>query len=240
VLKGGGSPLSAVDSPGPRCQMRSAPGILPNRLSPDGVFVSRSPKSVSVRTVPKPAEEEALVASCLAGNSAAWKKLVTRYEAVMYAIPRRYGLGEDDAAEVFQNVCLALYRGLPRLKVAAGLTRWVLVTTQRQARDLALRRRREVPDVDEELSRARLDPAPLQDAVLEEMQLTIEIRAAMECLNERCAGLLKCLYLEKEPLSYREVALRLGIPEGTIGPTRARCLERLRQVLEKNRRRGIK
>jgi RNA polymerase sigma factor (sigma-70 family) len=216
--------------------------ILPNRLPRMELPVPRrsTTKSIPARNIPQPAEEEALVAACLSGDPTAWKRLVSRYEAVMFAIPRRYGLGEEDAAEVFQNVCVALYRGLPRLRVAAGLTRWVVVTTQRQARDVALRRRREVPDVDEELGRARLDPAPLADAVLEEMQSRVELRAALECLNERCAEVLKCLYLEKEPLSYREVALRLGIPEGTVGPTRARCLARLRQVLEKNRRRGIK
>jgi RNA polymerase sigma factor (sigma-70 family) len=234
---------SRVDNrPRPRCQTRLAAGILPNRLPRMELSVPRRPTAriVPARSVPKPAEEEALVAACLAGDARAWKKLVQRYEGVMYAIPRRYGLGEEDAAEVFQNVCRALYRGLPRLKVAAGLTRWVVVTTQRQTRDVAVRRRREVPDVDEALGKARLDPAPLPDEVLEEMQSRVEIRAALECLNDRCAEILKCLYLEKEPLSYKEVALRLGIPEGTVGPTRARCLARLRQVMEKNRRRGIK
>jgi RNA polymerase sigma factor (sigma-70 family) len=197
-------------------------------------------KTTITRTIPEPHEEEALVQACLAGNAAAWRRLLSRYEGVIYAIPRRFGLTNEDAAEVFQNVCVALYRGLPRLKIAAGLTRWVLVTTHRQARDLALRRRREVPDPDDALSRSKLDPAPLADQVLEDMEFRVQLRAALDSLNPRCAQMLAWLYLEREPLSYREVAERLGIPEGTVGPTRARCLSRLRLVLENKRRRGIK
>jgi RNA polymerase sigma factor (sigma-70 family) len=201
----------------------------------------RSPSSPTVtRTVPEPAEEEALVAACLAGDAAAWRRLLRRYEGVIYSIPRRFGLTDDDAAEVFQNVCLALYRGLPRLKLAVGLTRWVVVTTHRQARDLAHKRRREVPDPDNAFSLTRLDPEPLADQVIEELEFRVHVRSSLEALNPRCAQILMWLYLDKDPLSYREVAQRLDIPEGTVGPTRARCLARLRQVLENKRRRGIK
>lgn len=188
--------------------------------------------------VPTPAEEQALVAACLSGDRAAWRRLVARYEVVIFAIPRRYGLGEEDAAEVFQNVCLALYRGLPRLRLAAGLTRWVLVTTRRQARDLALRRRREVPDSDDIAAMERTDPAPLVDTLLEEMEERIAVRAALGELPGRCRQLVEWLYLEPDTPSYREIARRLDIPEGTVGPTRARCLDRLRMILEKARRKG--
>lgn len=192
------------------------------------------------RSVPTPREEAALVAACLAGSAAAWRRLLSRYESAIYSISRRHGLGEDEAAEVFQNVCVALYRGLPHLKEAAGLTRWVLVTTRRQARDLARRQRRTVPDPNDTLARLSPDPHPLADDLLSEMETRVEIRAALEKLGDRCAQLLRWLYLERDPLSYREVARRLGVPEGTVGPTRARCLARLRQIIEKGRRRRTK
>jgi RNA polymerase sigma factor (sigma-70 family) len=188
------------------------------------------------RTVPSPVEEAALVAACLAGSAAAWRHLLSRYESAIYSISRRHGLGDEEAAEVFQNVCLALFRGLPRLKQAAGLTRWVLVTTHRQARDVARRQRREVPDPDDLLARSRPDPRPLADDLLNEIETRVEVRAAMEKLGERCAQLLQWLYLDQAPPSYKEVAQRLGVPEGTVGPTRARCLARLRQIIEKTRR----
>lgn len=195
-------------------------------------------RSAARPPVPTPAEEEILVAACLAGDRAAWRRLVSRYEGVIFAIPRRYGLSDEDAAEVFQNVCLALYRGLPRLRLAAGLTRWVLVTTRRQARDLALRRRREVPDPDGVAALQRTDPSPLADTVMEEMEERIAVRAALGELTGRCRQLIEWLYLSPDTPSYREIARRLEIPEGTVGPTRARCLDRLRLILEKARRKG--
>lgn len=178
------------------------------------------------------------MAACLAGDRVAWRRLVARYEGVIFAIPRRYGLTEEDAAEVFQTVCLALFRGLPRLRLAAGLTRWVLVTTRRTARDLALRRRREIPDVDGIHAAARLDEGPLPDALLQEMEERVAVVAALQEVTGRCRQLIEWLYLDPDTPSYREIARRLEIPEGTVGPTRARCLDRLRQILEKSRRRG--
>lgn len=201
---------------------------------------ARRPRSAAPSAVPTPEEETLLVSACLAGDRVAWRRLIERYEGVIFAIPRRYGLTEEDAAEVFQTVCLAIFRGLPRLRLAAGLTRWVLVTTQRTARDLAVRRRREVPDVDGALSAARRDEAPLPDELLAEMERRVAVRAALRELSGRCRELLQWLYLDPDTPSYREIARRLEIPEGTVGPTRARCLERLKLIVEKVRQKGTK
>ncbi|TPW13499.1 MAG: ECF subfamily RNA polymerase sigma-24 factor [bacterium] len=180
------------------------------------------------------------MAACLAGDAAAWRRLLSRYETVIWLIPKRFGLSEEDGAEVFQAVCLALYRGLPRLKQAAGLTKWVLTTTHRQARDLARKRRREAPlPVEPDLTNLP-DPAPSVAELHEEALTRTALRAAIDRLPARCAELLRLLYLEADPLSYREVAKRFGIPEGTVGPTRARCLSRLREFLEKEFREGTK
>jgi RNA polymerase sigma factor (sigma-70 family) len=183
------------------------------------------------RLVPTPEEEEALVNACRAGESWAWRRLVERYKTSIYSVPRRFGLGPEDAAEVFQAVCLALYRGLPRLKAAKGLTQWVLVTAHRQSRDLARKRRREVPDVDQERAGRLADPSLSPDLLAEETERRVRLRVALETLPPRCANLLQWLYLDQPPLSYKEVAARWGVPEGTVGPTRARCLEKLRQAL---------
>lgn len=192
----------------------------------------RAPRRPAGDTVPTPREEEELVAACLAGDAAAWRRLLGRYEAVIHAVPRRFGLDPDDAAEVFQSVSLALYRGLPRLKLAAGLTRWVVTTTWRQSRDLARRRRREVREPDPGTSPIP-DPAPRADELIEELEQRVALRRAIEQLPPRCARLLTWLYLDPEAPPYREVASRLGVPEGTVGPTRARCLEKLREILRK-------
>ena len=180
------------------------------------------------------------MAACLAGDAAAWQRLLARYQSVIWLIPRRFGLSDDDAAEIFQTVCLALFRGLPRLKQAAGLTRWVLTTTHRQSRDLARKRRREAGPKDEPDLAAIPDPAPSMTELLELAETRASVRAAIEQLPPRCAELLQLLYREADPLSYREVARRFDIPEGTVGPTRARCLSRLREILEKELRDGTK
>ncbi len=185
------------------------------------------------RSIPTPEEEEELLRLCRAGHPAAWKKLLARYHALLYAIPRRFGLDQDDSAEVYQNVCLALYRGLPRLKSAGALTRWVMTTAHRQARDLARKRRREQPDPEGILAGRLVDDAPALDAWLIEGERRAALRLGLESLDERCRKLLYWLYLEDPTPSYREIALRLAIPEGTIGPTRARCLAKLRRSMKK-------
>jgi RNA polymerase sigma factor (sigma-70 family) len=185
--------------------------------------------------VPTPREETELVQACLDGRAEAWRRLLDRYDAVIHAIPRRFGLDADDAAEVYQNVCLALLRGLPRLRAAAGLTRWVLVTTRRQARDLARKRRREAPTGDETLMARVPDRGPTAAALLEELSDRVALRAAVEKLPPRCRDLLAALYLDPEPLAYKEIARKFGIPEGTIGPTRMRCLARLKRLVENSR-----
>ncbi|MDZ4803523.1 MAG: sigma-70 family RNA polymerase sigma factor [Candidatus Eisenbacteria bacterium] len=197
-------------------------------------------KSTAPYRVPTPAEEQELVAACLAGDAAAWRRLLSRYETVIWLIPKRFGLCEEDAAEVFQAVCLALFRGLPRLKQAAGLTRWVLTTTHRQSRDLARKRRREAPLPEEPDLSTIPDQSPSVADLHEEAVTRVAIRAAIDRLAPRCAELLRLLYLEADPLSYREVAKRFDIPEGTVGPTRARCLSRLREILEKELRGSTK
>ena len=186
------------------------------------------------RPIPSAAAEEELLRLCRAGQPEAWKRLLARYHAVLYAIPGRFGLGHEDSAEVYQNVCLALYRGLPRLKSARGLTRWVLVTAHRQARDLARKRRREVPDPEGHFSDRLVDTAPPLDDWLIEGERRTALRRGLETLNDRCRKLLHWLYLEDPAPSYREIARRLSIPEGTIGPTRARCLTKLRQTIKKS------
>jgi RNA polymerase sigma factor (sigma-70 family) len=182
--------------------------------------------------VPTPREEAELVRACLAGRTEAWRRLLDRYDAVIHAIPRRFGLDAEDAAEVYQNVCLALFRGLPRLREAAGLTRWVLVTTRRQARDLARKRRREAPSGDETLMSRVPDRGPSAAQLLEELSDGLALRAAVDRLPPRCRDLLTALYLAPEPLAYKEIARKFGIPEGTIGPTRMRCLARLKRLVE--------
>ena len=90
-----------------------------------------------------PGFDARLVERCLAGDARAWELLVRRYERLVYAVARSYHLSDTDLGDVFQEVFAALVRGLPRLREARALCRWLSSTTDRIARATALRSRRE-------------------------------------------------------------------------------------------------
>jgi RNA polymerase sigma factor (sigma-70 family) len=178
-----------------------------------------------------------LVRACLAGDRNAWETLVRRYERLIYAVPVRCGLSPDDAADVFQTVCLKLLENLERLREHDRLGGWLATTANRECwrvqrlvrRDLPLESAGEGPSSDETL--ADTGPLPPDELLrLEEAQL---VRAACEELQERCRRLLTLLYFTDPTPSYADIAQELGMPEGGIGPNRARCLQRLRKLLER-------
>ena len=170
---------------------------------------------------------------CRAGDAQAWAALVRRYERLVYAVARGYRLEPEDLADTFQEVFAALVKGLPRLRDARSLCRWLTSTTDRIALAAALRRRRERardagPPEDLEAPPVTVDPT---GADLESLEDRMLVRLAMGSLAPRCRGLLDALYLREPEVAYREIAAELGIPIGSIGPTRARCLERLKAAL---------
>ena len=181
-----------------------------------------------------PALDERLIERCRQGDARAWAAIVRRYERLVYAVARGYRLDAEDLADVFQEVFAALVRGLPRLRDARTLCRWLSRTTDRLALATALRRRRE---------RAREAGPPeelgalpeLPDATgvdLERLEQQMLVRLALAGLGARCRDLLQALYFADPAPSYSEVSRALGLPVGSIGPTRARCLEKLTRDLQ--------
>lgn len=176
-----------------------------------------------------------LLARCRKGDARAWSELVDRFQGYVYSIPRRMGLGEDDCADVFQTTFIALHRSLERIEAAAALPKWLGVTASREA--VRLRRLKARNPASENVG---VDERTLED-VLADDERSAEVEAVAACesrmirlavgkLNDRCAKLLTALYLEDDP-AYQEISERLGIPVGAIGPTRARCLDKLRKEL---------
>jgi RNA polymerase sigma factor (sigma-70 family) len=182
-----------------------------------------------------PDEDARLVARCLAGDARAWEALVRRHERLVHAVARSYRLTDADAGDVFQDVFAALVKGLPRLRDARTLVRWLSSTTDRIARAVALRRRRELAlglaDDDAAAGTIAADQ-PAVEADLEGLEQQALVRLALATLPPACRNLLTALYYEDPPLSYAEVSQRLHVPVGSLGPTRARCFERLRRILE--------
>ncbi len=182
-----------------------------------------------------PDEDARLASLCLAGRSDAWTDLVHRHERLVYAVSRSYRLADEDLGEVFQDVFLALYQRLPYIRDTRSLCRWLSSTTERIARATALRRRREQalrvddPHVLDTAPTDRPDPA----RTLEEFETQALVRLAVEDLSPRCRSLLRALYYEDPPVPYAELAAQLRLSIGSIGPTRARCFDRLRLALSK-------
>jgi RNA polymerase sigma factor (sigma-70 family) len=191
---------------------------------------------------PSPAEPDdaTLVARCRAGDRQAWAALVRRYQRLVYTVPRRAGLSDADAADVFQTSFARLVEHLHRIDDPGRVRAWLVTTARRECLRLLEQRRRVVDlagpaDGDGEADDdplARLpDPAPLPDAQLQALQEQDRVRRALQCLDARSRAFVELLFLHDPPLPYSEIAARLGIAEGSIGPTRARCLDKLRRAL---------
>lgn len=178
-----------------------------------------------------------LVAACRRGEQPAWATLVRRYQRLIYTVPRRAGLDEAAAGDVFQAVFSKLFEQLDRLAQPERVQAWLVTTARRET--LAVLRERgrwavlpAAADDDGEDPFERIaDPAPLPEAVLDDLQQQHRLRRALQRLDERSRTLLTLLFLEDEPPPYREIAARCAMPEGSIGPTRARALAKLRALL---------
>jgi RNA polymerase sigma factor (sigma-70 family) len=173
-----------------------------------------------------------LVEECLHGNEHAWHALLDRYKNLIYSIPLRYGTPPQDAADIFQAVCLDLFNELPRLRDANALQGWLIrVAThkcyhwrrQQTARD----GRWEETDIERYAGEQMIMPAELIAAV-EREQL---VRESIGQLPERCRQMIDLLFFEQPPLPYADVAQRLGLARGSIGFIRGRCLKKLRKIL---------
>jgi len=164
--------------------------------------------------------------------------LVERYQRLIYAIPRRAGLSEDQASEVFQEVFATLLQKVNDITDPDRLHAWLVTTARRKTWRLLSKERLLHPgsagdeERDEEMS-AVVDNAPLPDETLVRLEEQHRIRTALLALDERCQKLLTLLYYRPEPPSYAEIAQAFGTSEGSIGPTRARCLKKMLQLLER-------
>jgi RNA polymerase sigma factor (sigma-70 family) len=182
-----------------------------------------------------PSTDEQLLDACLRGDPAAWDGLVDRYAALIYSIPLKYGFREADAADVFQSVCVTLLEKLGTVREPRGLAAWIITTTSRQCLALAQRQTRERNrtadrQVPTEIEAAAPDLLPEEEVLALERQYAV--RAAINQLPPKCRGLIEALFSDAhEQTSYQQLSDRLGVPMNSLGPTRARCLSRLRHLL---------
>lgn len=168
-----------------------------------------------------------LVVAACAGDASAWESIVDRFAPLVWNICMRYKLSRHDATDVSQNVWLRLTERLDTIRDPAALPGWLATTTRRECLGLFRGRQAEVPsamEIDIAEDDERTDPA--RRLLREERH--VALLAALGELSDDARRLL-LLLMEDPPRSYREISELLGIPIGSIGPTRARHLERLRR-----------
>lgn len=171
-----------------------------------------------------------LVAAARVGDESAWNQLVTRLAGLVWSITRGFGLSEHDALDVGQIVWLQLARNLDRIHEPERVGLWLATSTRRECVRL-LQRERRWERVDPIAGLAdRADSAPsTEDAVIAEERNHL-LRSALTKLPTGCQALLRAFLCVPEP-SYAEVAAALGMPQGSVGPRRKRCLQHLRVEL---------
>jgi RNA polymerase sigma factor (sigma-70 family) len=183
-----------------------------------------------------------LIRRCQQGNEGAWQQLLNKYERLVYSIPLGYGLSREEAADIAQNTFTILIESLDTLSEDSRLGAWLATVTRRHTWRLLERNRREVAseglDGTDLAARAVLLGKSNVDSI-EHWELTEFLDTGLSQIGEPCRELLLALYYQPESSSYAEVAARLGMPVGSIGPRRARCLKSLKKVLGEGQRTEI-
>ena len=174
--------------------------------------------------------DAALVRRCGKGEQAAWDELVDRYQRLIYALPRRAGLSEEQAADVFQEVFLTSFEKIGEIEQPDRIRSWIVTTAKFKTWAIVRGSKGLYSPVTDEQMEAELanirDQTPLADDVLIKLEEQHLIRNAMLELKKRCRKILSMLYVGAAAASYSEVATAIGVGETSISPLRSRCLLR--------------
>lgn len=170
-----------------------------------------------------------LIRACHAGDARAWERLLDKYERLVFSVSLNYGLTTDDAADVTQITFTILLQNLDTLPAGIRLAPWLATVARRHTWRLLSRNRRESVHPEDDLAGNETLGGSVDDR--ERWELGEWLNYGLSTLDERCRQLLLALYFDAEQPSYAEVANLLNMPVGSIGPTRARCLEQMRQSL---------
>ena len=190
-----------------------------------------------------------LVNACLHGDTVAWNELIRRYAKLVHSVPVRYGLTPMEVDDVGQEVFFILTQNLYQIEDPERLPSWLLTTARRATWRMIQKQRRErpsdagawfnenedesmPPQPGENTSTVLGSLAPSMHELLEGWNQQQALTLGLERLDDRCRELLHLLFLDYEEPSYEEISEQLHMPTGSIGPTRNRCLRKLRTILE--------
>jgi RNA polymerase sigma factor (sigma-70 family) len=172
-----------------------------------------------------------LVRRAAVGDRSAWERLVDQYARLIWAITRDFKLAESDAADVFQATWLRLLEHIDRLEQPARVGSWLAATARNEClRSMAARKRVMLVQDDATLKDDVTGESEVDERLLAE-ESAQAVRDALSCLPGKWRRLVELLMADP-PASYAEISDQLDLPVGSIGPTRGRCLERLRVLLQ--------
>ncbi|MEU4155329.1 sigma-70 family RNA polymerase sigma factor [Actinoplanes sp. NPDC026670] len=185
----------------------------------------------------EPVETAALVRRAAAGDASAWEELVQAYAGLVWSVARAYRLGRADAEDVSQTTWERFARSLDKLTDPGHAGAWLSTTARRESLRVLAARNRMVPTGDLAwIGPAREDQSPEEMAVAADEEVRRDALAgrlwqALNQLGDNCQRLLRIL-MGQPPPSYADAAAALGVPIGYLGPTRRRCLEKLRKIAD--------
>jgi RNA polymerase sigma factor (sigma-70 family) len=177
--------------------------------------------------------DERLVAECRKGNQDAWSGLIEKDKNLIFSVPIKFGLPREDAADIFQAVCLDLLSDLPQLREPRALPKWLMQMSFHKCLRWKKQRLVLFDDPLEIEGASEASSEELPEEVMYQVQREQMLRDAVASLAPRCHRMIAMLFFESPARPYQEVAKELGIATGSIGFIRGRCLRMLRQRLQK-------
>jgi RNA polymerase sigma factor (sigma-70 family) len=172
-----------------------------------------------------------LVRRAAHGDLHAWNRLVDQYARLIWSITTKFKLAEGDAADVVQTTWMRLIEHINRIEHPERVGSWLASTARNEClRHVAARKRIVLVHEDGEFDSAD-HHGPAVDEALLANERAQDVRDAMAHLPSQWQRLMELLMADP-PMSYADISDRLGLPIGSIGPTRGRCLARLRVLLE--------
>ncbi len=173
-------------------------------------------------------DEIDLVHRCAAGDQSAWDAIVTRYGRLVYSVARDTGLGEHSCQDAMQDTFAAAAGAITRMKDPTRFDAWLATTAHRIALRIRMRERRAAVGTE-----SLVEEGAVELLGAESLEVRLIVRGALAELTDRCRNLLLILFGSNATPSYDALAEQLGLPRGSLGPTRQRCLDRLAQLLLK-------
>ncbi len=176
-----------------------------------------------------------MIEGCRAGDALAWEQLISKYQRLVLSVPLSFGFDSAESEDIAQITFTILMQSLDSLRTVDHLSSWLYTVAQRHTWRAVKRNQRTAPEaLDENISEARVVFGREGLTDLDRRDLVEWINQGLNKLGARCQALLTALYFDPDEPDYATIAVQLNVPVGSIGPTRARCLKTLQQILQRS------